>query len=432
MRDTALALALTLALTAVPAASQPRPAAQAGTEPAAATPQRQRQLRTEQQQLQSRIAQLKKQLAAAESSRSEAADALAASEAAISAANRRLRELAQARRQVERQIAQIAERSRSVASRLTEQERQLAAVLRVQLASLPAQPWQRLIDGDDPNRLGREWMYLTYIAREKAQLIDELSDRQAELAALREESRDKQAQLAAIAEDEEKHRRQLLRQQAERRKVLDQLARQIAGQRQSIASLERDDKRLSALIDEIGKVLAAEQARRDAQRRAAARAATPPRPGAGANPATAGAVERPTDGDAAQWRGRLLMPVRGEITARFGSPRRSEGGVNAPSWKGVFIRAPEGADVQAVAAGRVVFADWLRGFGNLMIVDHGDGVLSVYGNNEALLAGVGDAVSAGEVVAQVGATGGSPEPGLYFELRVQGRPVDPLKWTASR
>jgi septal ring factor EnvC (AmiA/AmiB activator) len=428
------AVLLFLVLVSAPAPSwgQPRPVTKAGTDSPAATPQRQRQLRTEQQQLQSRIGQLKKQLAAAESSRSEAADALAASEAAISAANRRLRELALARRQVERQLSQIAERSRSVASRLSEQERQLAAVLRVQFAAGQAQPWQRLVDGDNPNRLGREWVYLSYVAREKAQLIEELSDRQAELGSLRADSRDKQAQLAAIAEDEQANRRQLLRQQAERKRVLDQLARQIAGQRQSIASLERDEKRLTSLIDEIGKVLAAEQARRDAQRRAAARAAAPPRPGPGANPAAAGTVERPNDGDPGPWRGRLLMPVNGEITARFGSPRRSEAGVNAPSWKGVFIRAPEGSEVQAVAAGRVVFADWLRGFGNLMIVDHGDGVLSVYGNNETLLAGVGDPVAAGEVVAQVGATGGSPEPGLYFELRVQGRPVDPLRWAASR
>jgi septal ring factor EnvC (AmiA/AmiB activator) len=98
----------------------------------------------------------------------------------------------------------------------------------------------------------------------------------------------------------------------------------------------------------------------------------------------------------------------------------------------VFFRAPEGADVHAIAAGRVVFADWLRGFGNLLILDHGDGLLSVYGNNEALLAGVGERVEAGAVVAAVGNTGGNPDPGLYFEIRVQGRPVDPLSWVAAR
>ena len=88
--------------------------------------------------------------------------------------------------------------------------------------------------------------------------------------------------------------------------------------------------------------------------------------------------------------------------------------------------------MRAVAAGRVVFADWLRGFGNLMIVDHGDGLLSVYGNNESLLRSVGDRIEADEVIASVGNTGGNADSGLYFELRFDGRPIDPLKWAQAR
>jgi len=131
-------------------------------------------------------------------------------------------------------------------------------------------------------------------------------------------------------------------------------------------------------------------------------------------------------------RGKMPLPVAGEIAARFGSTRRTEAGVNAPTWKGLFIRAPEGTEVTAVAAGRVVFADWLRGFGNLLILDHGDGFLTVYGNNESLLANSGDKVAAGEAVATIGNTGGNREPGLYFELRSQGHPIDPLSWAAAR
>jgi septal ring factor EnvC (AmiA/AmiB activator) len=112
--------------------------------------------------------------------------------------------------------------------------------------------------------------------------------------------------------------------------------------------------------------------------------------------------------------------------------RKTEAGVNAPTWKGVFIRCPQGSEVRAVAAGRVVFADWLRGFGNLLIVDHGEGLLSVYGNNESLLRGVGDRIDADEVVAEVGNTGGNAESGLYFEIRFEGRPIDPLKWAQAR
>jgi septal ring factor EnvC (AmiA/AmiB activator) len=128
----------------------------------------------------------------------------------------------------------------------------------------------------------------------------------------------------------------------------------------------------------------------------------------------------------------MTLPVTGELAARFGSPRRVEGGGTAPTWKGLFIHAPLGAEVRSVAAGQVVFADWLRGFGNLMVIDHGEGYLSVYGNNESLLRNVGDTVAVGDSIASVGNTGGNEQTGLYFELRFQGRPFDPLKWVAAR
>jgi septal ring factor EnvC (AmiA/AmiB activator) len=118
------------------------------------------------------------------------------------------------------------------------------------------------------------------------------------------------------------------------------------------------------------------------------------------------------------------MPVRGELVGRFGSPRSDSG----LTWRGLFIQAPAGREVKAVAPGRIVFADWLRGFGNLLILDHGDGFMSLYGNNEALLGSLGDSVRGGEAVATVGASGGNTATGLYFELRHQGKPFDPLGW----
>jgi len=142
--------------------------------------------------------------------------------------------------------------------------------------------------------------------------------------------------------------------------------------------------------------------------------------------------------------GGATMPVRGELTGRFGAPTAGTG----RSAKGWFIRCPVGEEVRAIAAGRVVHADWLRGLGNLLIVDHGDGHMSekgrpereyrsaqhegtpvsLYGNNDALLASVGSTVRKGEAIAQAGASGASPEPGLYFEVRHQGTAVDPAAW----
>ena len=122
-------------------------------------------------------------------------------------------------------------------------------------------------------------------------------------------------------------------------------------------------------------------------------------------------------------KGQLRAPVSGKVAAKFGT-KRGDG----PSWKGVFIRAAEGSDVRAVAAGRVVFAEWLRGFGNLIIVDHGGQYMSIYGNNQALLKRAGDIVKAGDPIASAGNSGGNEESGLYFELRHQGTAFDPAGW----
>ena len=127
-------------------------------------------------------------------------------------------------------------------------------------------------------------------------------------------------------------------------------------------------------------------------------------------------------------RGQLALPVRGELSGRFGSPRSDSGS----TWKGVFVAAKAGEAVRAVAAGRVVYADWLRGFGNLLIIDHGESYISLYGYNETLLKRVGDDIGGGEAVATVGNSGGGEDSGLYFELRHQGKPFDPLSWVRGR
>ncbi len=131
----------------------------------------------------------------------------------------------------------------------------------------------------------------------------------------------------------------------------------------------------------------------------------------------------PPDGAFAALRGQLRTPVTGQIAARFGS-KRGDG----PSWKGVFIRAAEGADIKAIAAGRIVFSEWLRGFGNLIIVDHGGQYMSIYGNNQTLLKRAGAVVKSGDSIASAGNSGGNEESGLYFELRHQGRAFDPAGW----
>lgn len=418
-------LAAALAACAAPAAeAQSATAPKAAATAATPSPQRKQQLQGEQRRLQQQLVRLRQEVARAEASRAEAADALRESEAAISAANRRLRELAVQRRQVQQEIDAIAARSRAIGARRAEEEQALGAVLRSQYVLARQTPLQRLLEGQSPGDLQRELIYLDHLARGRSRTLGELRMRGQELAELQAQSELKQVELASLAEDEQRNRSELINQQAARAQALDRLARQLAGQQRSLQSLQRDEKRLASLIGEIEKLLA-EQARR--QQRAPARS-TRPLPGA-SPPATA---DVPAGSDFAQLRGKLVLPVRGEVVARFGSPRPTEAQVDAPTWKGVFIRATPGAEVHAVAAGRVVFADWLRGFGNLLVIDHGEGFLTVYGNNESLLADVGVRVGAGDPVATVGSSGGVAEAGLYFELRFKGRPIDPLRWAQAR
>jgi len=213
--------------------------------------------------------------------------------------------------------------------------------------------------------------------------------------------------------------------------MLTQLASRISDRKQELAALRRDEQRLSNLIEQLAAEAARKQAAREKQARQAREAGKKVGPGETAQPAPpAGKSYDPgrVGGAFGALRGKLQLPVAGQIVSRFGSAR-ADGGT---TWKGLFIRAAEGAPVHAVAAGVVVFADWLRGFGNLLIVDHGDGFLSVYGNNDALLVANGAKVESGQTIASAGNSGGNADSGLYFELRHQGQAFDPMKWIGSR
>jgi len=126
-----------------------------------------------------------------------------------------------------------------------------------------------------------------------------------------------------------------------------------------------------------------------------------------------------------EMQGRLELPVEADVVVRFGA-RRQIGNLR---WKGIILAGELGSDIQAVYDGRVVYADWMRGFGLLLIIDHGDSYLSLYGHNESILVEEGDWVATGQTVASMGKSGGSSKPGLYFEIRYKGKPQNPLRWT---
>jgi septal ring factor EnvC (AmiA/AmiB activator) len=278
-----------------------------------------------------------------------------------------------------------------------------------------------MLNGDNPSQAARDLHYLSYLSRAQMQLIDEMKAGLTRLAVLKQSAVEKDRALAEIRQAQLKERENLLREKQARQKVLNKLAGEIRKQRKEIATLKRDEQRLSDLVARLAKLAAKPKPPARQQAPAGKKGATGDKP-----VAVNTAVPEPgREGTPfSRLKGLLRLPVAGELMNKFGTPREG-GGV---SWKGLFIRAAEGAEVRAVAGGTVAFADWLRGFGNLVIVDHGEGYMSLYSNNESLYKQAGDRVKMGEPIATVGNSGGQESPGVYFELRHQSRPINPTAW----
>lgn len=379
------------------------------------------------QDLKGRIESLRRDMAKAEESKTYAADQLRETESAISDVNRQLHELGAQRSALKAALTALDRQSRHLDSQAGAQQNQLARLLHHQFVGGDSDALKLLLSGHDPNQAARDQYYLTQLSRAKADLIKQLRTVAAEKKRLADEVRERQGQLAEIERRQQESRAQLLARKKQRATKLAAIGGQLKAQRREIATLKKNEQRLAKLIEGLARIAATRKAKpkvipRDSPGDGASGTASSRTPNVKSqDPGNIG-------GNFATLRGQLQLPVKGTIEGRFGRPR-PEGGT---TWKGIFIRAAEGLEVRAVAGGAVVFADWLRGFGNLLIIDHGDDFLSVYGNNESLLAAVGASVNDGETVATVGNSGGNPDSGLYFELRHRGQPFDPLKWAGNR
>lgn len=370
------------------------------------------------QALQNRIESLKQELDRTEGAHAEASDALKQSEQAISEANRRLHELRQQQQEQAARLEAIRKDRSSLEATIAAQQKTLADQLYRQYLNGQQSYLRALLEQRDPNAIARDLRYFSYVARARAALIAGLRKNLDQVATLDAQTEATLAEIARLQQAQLAERQNLTQQQVERKRVLQRLAAQLKAQRGEISRLERDEKRLSRLVERLARIVP--QTPRKAQKRPQTQA-----------PALRNETLPSSDmagGAFGALKGKLRLPVRGEIANRFGAPREDSG----ISWKGLFIRAGEGEEVRAVADGQVVFADWLRGFGNLMILDHGSGYMSLYGNTQALLKRVGDQVRAGDPIAAVGNSGGNPEPGLYFEMRHQSKPFDPLAWCVVR
>lgn len=361
--------------------------------------------------LRSRIEALQDGLKEKESSRRETRDALRASEQAISALNRTLRELDAGGREATARLQALAERRRGAEAELARRQATLGRVLAARHLNSTPDALRLALSGDDPNEAARQLHYVAMVSAATAQVIAAYRADLAGLEDLKRAAAQQTDRLDEIERERRAERERLLAERRERQKVLDAIAGELRKGRKQMRVLQADEARLARIVEEIAKVLVA-------------RPGAGHRPGPSGKPPAEGVAAPVSAGPFSRMRGKLSLPVRGELIGRFGTQYGESTGLR----KGIFIRSQEGEAVRAVGAGRVVYADWMRGFGNLLIVDHGEAYLSVYGNNESLLRKPGDPVAAGDPVATVGATGGNEQTGLYFELRHLGKAFDPLRW----
>jgi septal ring factor EnvC (AmiA/AmiB activator) len=348
-----------------------------------------------------------------------------------------LEAIGRARSQLLLEIQSSLQRQKALAADSREQAAQLAAAEQKQVeehAKLLAQRAQRqaTLDGlsEQISTQRREIGKLQGDEKRLTKLIDRLSKIIAEKAAearreaqrkeeqRRETERREAAKLALEREAAERRERALAQQELARQEAQRTARQQHTQAQPGPAGAGKDQPASTPPRPELPRETAPKVAR---EAPPAARPAARPEAAREAPPAEAFV------GNLARMKGSLPLPTRGAVSNRFGGARQE-----GSTWKGWFIRAGTGSEVQSIAAGRVVFAEWMRGFGNLLIVDHGSDYLSVYANNDSLLKQVGDDVRGGESIATVGNTGGNPESGLYFEIRHDGKPLDPLAWVKRR
>ncbi|HEY1230049.1 MAG TPA: peptidoglycan DD-metalloendopeptidase family protein, partial [Ramlibacter sp.] len=391
--------------------------------------------------IQQKLNALKKDISRTESEKEDVADELAESEEAISNANRSLRELGEEQAATNAKLHDLDAQQARLAQTIALQKKQLSRMLREHYVAGNEDRIKLLLSGDNPNRINRDLQMMAYVSQAQAKLLDSLRTNLAAVEANQADTQNAKDELEEIAQEQRQQKSVLEKEKAKHASLLANLSSKLVTQRKEANKLEQDAQRMSGLVDRLTRLireqeiaaaaerkrqqeLAAARARAAAEAKAravarakeqqlererlareAAKSGKPYKPPAPVKeeepqvaqqpaetkpPAKSADTVRAADlpsGTFESLRGRLSAPVAGTIAARFGA-KRAEG----PVWKGMFIKAPEGTDVRAIGPGRIVHAQWMRGWGNMIIVNHGGEYLSIYGFNETLLKHVGDSV----------------------------------------
>ncbi len=357
--------------------------------------------------LRERIQALQKDLAEKEITRNKTSDALAEVERNIRSMQQKLAIIKESDLQAKSALAQLEEQFNQLRKSIGTEQHQLDKLIYHQyLVSHQTSNYLKLIlNQDDPNQLMRDIHYFDQIARDRTNAIEQLQMHQSQVRMLAIESQQKKQAISLLRVESAAQQKMLEHEKSKHQVLLSQISGQITQQQREINKLQGDEKRLTELVHELNKLLLEKKSKDNVINNKL--------PDASITGAPFSALK-----------GKLNLPVRGKLMNRFGGQRSGK----HVTWKGLFIRSDSGNEVKAISDGTIVFADWLRGFGNLIILDHSNGFMSLYGNNETLLKQVGAHIRGGDTIATVGNSDGDSDSGLYFELRHKGKPIDPMTW----
>ncbi len=367
---------------------------------------KQRAIQQQQQQRSSLLAQLKTQ------------------EEAISAAARKLREtqatLTQLNKQIDEMNASIAKLERQRAL----QERNLSAQLDAAFRQGPHTGMQMILSGEEGQRNQRIQAYYGYLNQARQETIAQLKQTREEVTAQKAELEEKQSQQQTLVYEQRAQQAKLEQARNERKKTLSGLESSIQQGQQQLGEMRANESRLRGRVAQ-AEAAAKARAEREAREAQAVRdrQQDASRKGTTYKPSESERSLISRTGGLGSPRGQAYWPVRGTLLHRYGEQLQGE-----LRWKGMVIAASEGTEVKAIADGRVILADWLQGYGLVVVVEHGKGDMSLYGYNQSALVSVGTQVRAGQAIALVGSSGGQGRPSLYFEIRRQGQAVNPQPW----
>ncbi|QXH47059.1 murein hydrolase activator EnvC [Pseudomonas xanthosomatis] len=393
------------------------------------------------------IAELKKMLGKLQDEKSGVQKDLKSTETDIGNLEKQVEALQQELKKTEGELERLDHEKKKLQSARVEQQRLIAIQARSAYQNNGREEYLKLLlNQQNPEKFARTLTYYDYLSKARTEQLRAFNETLRQLANVEQDIGRQQEQLLTQQADLDSRRQALLSERDKRQQVLAKLNSDLKERDQKLQAREQDQADLAKVLKTIEETLARqareaeearqrallarqeEEKRRKEQALAAARDEQPEEPPKKAR-TTLGPV---VSSDGANYggafsaaRGKLPWPVNGRLLARFGDARGSDA---RAKWDGVMISASAGTQVRAVHGGRVVFADWLRGAGLLVILDHGNGYLSLYGHNQSLLKSAGDVVKAGEAISTVGDSGGQDSAGLYFAIRQQGRPADPAQW----